>query len=942
MKAKLYILICANLFTFLAYSQVKFTNRNDLLPKPDQHSAVPVAIADMNGDGLDDILTTDGTPTLYIQYQTPDPSRPFVRYEVPIGIDNDGEQNDICVADFNNDGSNDIFISGSYDRIKVLYSIPHTYKFNFTYVDVTPFFSQGASAGDFNGDGWMDVVVLNDNAANLTLINDGTGNLVEQPLFNFVTVPASDNSGNYGSVYTDFDMDGDLDFYIAKCRQGVTNPNDPRRIDLLFVNDGDNNYTQSAAKYGLADGHQTWTADFGDIDNDGDLDLFKTEHDVICQLFENIDNDTFIDITPSSGINIGGVGIEGMIRDFDNDGWQDILVSGDLVEFWHNNGNGTFTREQPFGNNLFGAFVLGDLNNDGFTDVYASSVQVFNSVTNKPDVLYLGENNGNHFLSMELIQEGVNPSSIGAMAFLYSNLGTQIREVRSGEQYGVSNSHRMIFGLGTLTSYDSLVIKWPDGVRESFNNLLVDQTYTLRRGGCARTSDKVWPALKALCGNETLGLALHGVNISSWSTGSTEDSITINKAGLYYATIIDDVNCPIRTEPIEVIIDPDSVKPTITYEGNKLLCNREDAILSLPFGLGYTWSSGETTQTIVATSTGDYYALVEGYCKIQQSDTIHIDFVVPAIPAVVDDTFSLGEQAILTAMGDSIVWYSDPDGTNSIGTGSTIVLDGLTDNDTVYAQNLGSIPGGDFQLGPATQSGNPKYNGTFINGGMEFEVLEPIVLKQFTVFTDSAGARIIEITDGQGFFFDKQVDLTPGTTVIDLNVDLPPGAYTVSTNTDLNNLVFGANSPYLWRSSQGVSYPYVIDGYVSINNSTFGTEFYYYFYDWKISTSDKYCGSDLAPVTAYLDINLATGNVFDDQAMVITPNPTTGITYVVVKSTSTIDLQVTDLSGKQIYSKKENLGIGETTIDMSAYPAGIYFIRIIQEGKMYSRKIVKL
>lgn len=296
--------------------------------------------------------------------------------------------------------------------------------------------------------------------------------------------------------------------------------------------------------------------------------------------------------------------------------------------------------------------------------------------------------------------------------------------------------------------------------KESFNNLLVDQTYTLRRGGCARTSDKVWPALKALCGNETLGLALHGVNISSWSTGSTEDSITINKAGLYYATIIDDVNCPIRTEPIEVIIDPDSVKPTITYEGNKLLCNREDAILSLPFGLGYTWSSGETTQTIVATSTGDYYALVEGYCKIQQSDTIHIDFVVPAIPAVVDDTFSLGEQAILTAMGDSIVWYSDPDGTNSIGTGSTIVLDGLTDNDTVYAQNLGSIPGGDFQLGPATQSGNPKYNGTFINGGMEFEVLEPIVLKQFTVFTDSAGARIIEITDGQRFLFDKQVDLT--------------------------------------------------------------------------------------------------------------------------------------------------------------------------------------
>jgi hypothetical protein len=131
----------------------------------------------------------------------------------------------------------------------------------------------------------------------LPLINDGTGNLVKQDLFDFITVPTSDNSGNYGSVYTDFDMDGDLDLYIAKCRQGVNDPSDPRRIDALFVNDGTGFYTQNAKAYGLADGHQTWTADFGDFDNDGDLDLFKTQHDVISELDENIDNDTFINIT---------------------------------------------------------------------------------------------------------------------------------------------------------------------------------------------------------------------------------------------------------------------------------------------------------------------------------------------------------------------------------------------------------------------------------------------------------------------------------------------------------------------------------------------------------------------------------------------------------------------------------------------------------------------
>ena len=199
----------------IANGQVQFANRNDLLGEKDQHSAVPVGIADMNGDGLEDIITLNKGSILYIQYQTPDPSRPFVRYEVPLNVDN-AEQNDICIADFNNDGANDIVAVGSYDRVKVLYSIPHTYSFNLTYIVVTPFFSQGASAGDFNQDGWVDVVILNDNGLNYTLLNDGAGNLVQEDLFNFVTVPPSDNSGNYGSVYTDFDMDGDLDFYIAK------------------------------------------------------------------------------------------------------------------------------------------------------------------------------------------------------------------------------------------------------------------------------------------------------------------------------------------------------------------------------------------------------------------------------------------------------------------------------------------------------------------------------------------------------------------------------------------------------------------------------------------------------------------------------------------------------------------------------------------------------
>ena len=936
--------ILASLSTW-AIGQFQFDNRNDLLAERDLHSAVPVGIADINGDGLDDIVSLDLGRYLYIQYQTPDPARPFVRYKAPITLDN-AEQNDIILADFNNDGNTDILAVGSYDRIKVLYGVPYTYEMNLFYITVTPFFSQGASSGDFNQDGWVDVVLLNDNGLNYTLINDGSGHLVEQNFFNFVTVPASDNSGNYGSLYTDFDMDGDLDFYIAKCRQGVNNPADPRRIDVLFVNDGTGQYTENAAKYGLADGRQTWTADFGDIDNDGDLDLFKTQHDVVCELYENINNDTFINITPSTGLNIGGVPLQGMIRDFDNDGFQDILVSGDRVDMYHNNGDKTFTKVDPFEAIIFGTFALGDLNADGFTDVYASRVIPFNNPDPlREDILYLNQPNGNHYLALTLTETQGNPSAIGAMALLYGPWGTQVREVRGGEQYGVSHSHGMVFGLGAHTTYDSLVIRWADGSREHFDQLETDRNWNLRRGGCYHQPLALLNPLHVLCNEESLIVRLDtDFDLLSWSNGSTEDSLVISQPGIYYAWLTDDQGCPVRTNGLEVTPDPDTIRPEIYYVGNTLLCNGEVAELSLPSGAGFQWSSGETTQTIEATETGDYYALVQGYCKQSISDTIHLEFLVPDFPITTQDTFLPGESAILTATGDSILWFADPNGLMQIGHGNILQLDDLEDTTTVYAQNLRPIEGQDFQVGPAAHQGLTKYNAAFINGGTLFEVMEPVILHQITVFTDSIGARIIDINNGIDFFYEYQVDLAAGMTVINLDVELPVGAYTMTTNQDLNNLVFGANSPYLWRSSEGVLYPYEIPGVLSITNSTYGEDFFYYFYDWKVSTADKYCGSDLAPATALLDLGTATHETGDDDdAVVIAPNPTDGMCRLFIRSTDPAHVQVSAMDGVILYNQ-DNIPVDEGSflLNLSDYPQGIYLVRIQQSGKSLTRKVARL
>ncbi|HEX5111673.1 MAG TPA: FG-GAP-like repeat-containing protein, partial [Saprospiraceae bacterium] len=934
----------AFLFSFSSLAQTVFIHSNSLLQEKDQHSGVPVAVTDMNGDGLDDIVTLDLGHILYVQYQTPDPARPFVRYEVERSVDIQ-EQNDICVADFNNDGLNDIFTIGSYDKAKVYYANKGSYHFTLQTITNLSFFSQGASTGDFNHDGWVDVVILNDNAVNFTLINDGTGNLVKQDFFDFITVPASDNSGNYGSVYSDFDMDGDLDLYIAKCRQGVNDPSDPRRIDMLFVNDGTGHYVQDAASYGLADGHQTWTADFGDFDNDGDLDLFKTQHDIISELDENIDNETFIDITNGSGLNINGIPLQGMFCDFDNDGYQDILVSGDAVKFYHNNGDKTFTEEAPFAPVIFGSFALGDLNHDGFMDVYASRVIPFNQPDPlREDILYLNQGNNNHFIGLHLVDPEHNYAAIGAMARIYGPWGVQVKEVRGGEQYGVSNSHAIVFGLGQSTTYDSLIVRWPDGTIEHYDGLVTDTYLTLTKGECPHNDQQVFPFLQALCNGDSTVLKVNpSLNVIEWSTGSTADSITVNTAGLYYAIVEGNDQCRFKTMPIEIATDPDTLKPVLDYGGALAKCNGETGVISVTPGLSYTWSNGDTTQQIVVGETGDYYALVHGYCRDQYSDTLTLTFIVPDAPVVENDTVPPGESATLHAIGDSIVWYYDPNGVSVIGSGPTFTIDDLNDTVTVYAANLGILEGTDYGVGPISQQGNTKYNANFVNGGQLFEVYEPIIIHQITVFTDSVGIRSIEISDGNSIIFQKHVTLDAGATVVNLNVELPVGSYTMGTNTNDNLAEFGTNSPYLWRSSEGVLYPYEIPEVMSITNSTYGETFYYYFYDWKISTQDQYCNSDLVPVTAILDLGSAVNPVFSSIALPIVPNPTREWLKLILESNDDAQIEIAGADG-QARKQLKITGISEQSylLDLNEQAPGIYWIRVVQNGKSYVGRVVKL
>ncbi|HAD11626.1 MAG TPA: CRTAC1 family protein, partial [Saprospirales bacterium] len=222
-------------------AQISFTNQSSLLTPAKHYSGVAISVCDMNGDGVDDIVRMDKGVKLNIQYQTL-PGQPFIAsatLAVPGGL-----SWGMCTADFNNDGLGDVLTGGRENGIKFIKSNPNG---TFSTQNITnPItFVQGVNFADINKDGWLDAFVCHDDGISKIFRNNGSGSFsIQSGWINLATVPASDNSGNYGSVWSDINNDGHLDLYIAKCRQNVNNPTDPRRINQLFINNGDNTFKQ--------------------------------------------------------------------------------------------------------------------------------------------------------------------------------------------------------------------------------------------------------------------------------------------------------------------------------------------------------------------------------------------------------------------------------------------------------------------------------------------------------------------------------------------------------------------------------------------------------------------------------------------------------------------------------------------------------------------------
>ena len=227
----------------------------------------------------------------------------------------------------------------------------------------------GVSFADFNNDGWDDLTYATEEGSEIYFLKNNEGT------FSYITINGISNTFKTKQVlWVDYDNDGDKDFFVTGL-EGV---------NKFYRNDGDMNFTDISSTIGIFQtDFFTYGASFGDIDNDGDLDLFISNRspDDHNYLYRN-DSGTYVDITNTSGISLEGqLSFCSIFFDYDKDGLQDIYVSNDKEEninrLYRNLGDGVFqdvSLTSNAGINISAmTTTLGDYNNDGWFDIYITN-----------------------------------------------------------------------------------------------------------------------------------------------------------------------------------------------------------------------------------------------------------------------------------------------------------------------------------------------------------------------------------------------------------------------------------------------------------------------------------------------------------------------------------------------------------------------------------------
>lgn len=474
--------------TSVAWGQAHFkkvTNSPVVEQTSDSRS---VNFVDVNNDGWQDLFISNGPSSgqnnfLYINQGdgtftslTDDP------------IVEDGAKSDgATFADVDNDGDIDAYVVTWYGQQNFFYRNQGNGSFLLdkdTTLTTNGTFSETASWGDANHDGWLDLFLTNSEGKSKQnqLFISAAGKS-----FKPLATPATQTNTLSRSVnWIDVNTDGKIDLLIT---------NEGKSPNELYLNTGKAPFfllQQSKIWEELPRG--TMSASWGDVDNDGDFDLFLANagyyQEVSNQLLINDGQGNFTLKAESNLSQDGGCSYGSAFADYDNDGDLDLIVGNgfckDNLKNWlyQNDGEGNFTRTVGVLPDMpsYCSFGLawGDINNDGFLDLAIANCQNGKNQPQPVNDLYLNQGNNNHWLNVKLIGTTSNRSAVGAIIRLQTKGGRwQMRQITAQSGYCGQNSLLAHFGLGSMKKVKRLEVWWPSGKKTIIRRQKADRTITL-------------------------------------------------------------------------------------------------------------------------------------------------------------------------------------------------------------------------------------------------------------------------------------------------------------------------------------------------------------------------------------------------------------------------------------------------------------------------------
>jgi hypothetical protein len=497
-----------------------------------------IASFDYNNDGYPDIFIVNGTtldaaqgakrPISHLLRNNRDGT--FTDVTRGSGLDHSGWGQGVCVGDYDNDGWLDLFVT--YYGTNVLY---HN-NGDGTFSDVTRRsgltldhvnYSTGCAFLDYDRDGRLDLFVAS---------------YVDFDL-NHAPLPGSSSTCRWKSVpvYCGprglpvsrshlFHNKGDGTFADVSERAGIWNGNQGYGFavaaadlwnrgwpdifvacdstpSLLYRNNTDGTFSEVGVTAGVAYSdagvpQAGMGAAVGDYDNDGYLDIFKTNFvGDISDLFHSNHDGTFDNLIfrAGGGQNTQFLGLGVGFIDYDNDGWKDIFIANGHMYpeieakypderyrqrkiLYHNLGNGRFrdvSLESGPGTLLkkcSRGVAFADFDNDGNMDV------LINNINDFPTLLKNEGGNRNHWIEIKTVGTKSNRAGIGTRVEVVTGGHAQVDEVRSGGSYLSQSDLSLHFGVGRETKIDLLDLRWPSGMVDQIRNLAADGVITVKEG----------------------------------------------------------------------------------------------------------------------------------------------------------------------------------------------------------------------------------------------------------------------------------------------------------------------------------------------------------------------------------------------------------------------------------------------------------------------------